>query len=364
MLLWPSMAFCDEPYSLLWKHYFDSPIVKTSMVKDFISRSSDFPLNHVVTKKHLIELDIKTKKEKICTLKPYDIVKVADNRCIAVGVKKNVISVFNIDKEMASFKINKTVLIPEHLIMDISPDGAIIVILSWFHKTISFYTIKGRLLNSYTADDVKGAVIQFSKNSKRVVIHVPNYGDGSSNGYLMCYDSKGTFLWRFDHPGCQAQYDLSSDGKFVILYANQTLYSLHKGKTIYEINMVSPEILARISNDGAHAALARKSDHCIYYIDNQNGITLWKQRISGFDFKNSPFTDMEVRQDVVAVAISKHWSRRNQESWVNVFNTKGKKIWDKQFEQYALDISFSINATILKVFGENAVYLYRSSFKK
>ncbi|KPA16030.1 hypothetical protein MHK_003767 [Candidatus Magnetomorum sp. HK-1] len=249
-LSWPSMVFCEEAYSLLWQHAFDSTIVKTSMIKDFTKRTSAFPLNHVATKKNMIELDMKTKKEKNRSLKNYDIVKVADNNSIAVGVKKNRVTVFTIDKEVSSFKLDKTILIPEHLIMDISPDGSLIVIVSWFHKSISFYSIKGQLLSSYSSKDLKGAVIQFSRNSKHTVIHVPNYGDGSGNGYLLCYDAKGQFLWRYDHPGNQAQYDLSSDGAFVILYANQILYSLHKGKSVYEINMNSPDILPRISNDG------------------------------------------------------------------------------------------------------------------
>ncbi len=361
--LWPSVSVGEDAYTLLWKRSFDSSIIKISRIEDFVTRDSAFPLNHIVSKKNLIKLNINTTKEKILPLKTCDIVKVADNDCIAVGLKKNVFTVFTTDKQISTFKTDNTVVIPEHLIIDISPDGSIIVILSWFHKSVSFYTINGQLLNRYSAEDLKGAVIQFSRNSERVVIHAPNYGDGSSNGYMLCYDKKGQLLWRYDHPGCQAQYDLSSDGEYVILYANQKLYSVHKGKMIYEKNMNSPEILARISNDGKHVALARKSDHCILYIDNHNGKTLWKQTISGFDSLNSPFTDMEIRQNVIAIAVSKHWSRRNAESWMIVFNTKGKRIWDKKFEHNALKVFFSNRASTLGLFAEKAVYLYRRHLK-
>ena len=360
--LWPSVSFGEESYTLLWQRSFDSPIIKISRVEDFFSRDSAFPLSHVVSKKNLIELNIDKTKEKTVSMTSYDIVKVADNG-IAVGLKKNAITVFSADKQMSTFNTDKTIVIPEHLILDISPDGSLIVIVSWFHKHISFYTIDGQLLNSYSSEDLKGAVIQFSKNSERVVIHVPNYGDGSSNGYLLCYDKKGRFLWRYDHPGCQAQYNLSSDGAYVILSANQKLYSLHKGKIIYEKNMNSPEILVRISNDGKHVALARKSDHCIIYSDNQTGETLWKQTLSGFDSLNSPFTDMAVRQNVVAVAVSKHWSKRNEESWAIVFNAEGERIWEKSFKQSALHISFSNRASIMSLFGDKSVYLYRRHLK-
>jgi len=355
----PVTAFCGESYTLLWKQSFDSKVIKPSAVMAFTSRDSAFPLQSIITEKSLIVLNQKGQIKENISFTPYDLIKVSDNGDTLVGVKKNKIFVFNAKKQISSFKINQTILLSEHLTLEIAPDGSFIVLLSWFHKTIWFYSQKGELLSSHSVDDLKGASIKISKNSQRIVLHIPNYGDGTSNGYLLCFQFNGQFLWRYDHPGCKAEFDLSRNGEWIILMANQMIYSLKNNKLIYQKKMDSSKAEVAISNDGQHVALARQSDHHVIYIDNQTGQELWKQKISGFDRKASLFTDIEVNPNRIAVAICRHWSRRNQESWGIVFNTEGKRIWDVEFNHKAMDFLFSEDGSVIGGWGDNMVYLFR-----
>ncbi|MCK5188039.1 MAG: PQQ-binding-like beta-propeller repeat protein [Deltaproteobacteria bacterium] len=301
-----------------------------------------FPLKTVMTEKSIYVLDGKGKISKKISLEDYSQVAMSDDGMTMATLKGREITISNLDEEVQSVvKIAdpQPVVLPQHVFFELSPDGEYVVVMSFFTHTIYFHNRKGKLLSEHHFEDLRGAEVKFSKDSRYVAIHVPNWGEGKTNGYLLFFDEKGKKQWRFDHKGCEAKFDISSDGDAIVLAAENKLHSLNKkGKIIYEKELVPGGISIALSGDGKYVAVTRKADHRLSLLDNGNGKALWSHNISGFDSINSPFTSVDVSDDGVrvAVAISKDWTRRNKESSLYLFDKSGNILWRETFEQYRI----------------------------
>ena len=65
----------------------------------------------------------------------------------------------------------------------------------------------------------------------------------------------------------------------------------------------------------------------------------------------------------IAVAISRHWSTRNQESWLILFRCDGEKVWDKQFKYHTIDFLFSENESVAGGWDRISFIYFRVTFK-
>ena len=303
IVLFSVVSSFAEP-SLIWKKKFDSCIVKTSRLMDMESKNGkrpDFPLRSVLTERSLFVLDNKGKIEKKISLKGYSETTLSDDGMTMAGLKGNEIILIDLNnlnnKVQGTVKIGdpQPVVLPQHVKFELAPDGEFIVVLSSFSHTIYFYNRDGKLLSKEKVADLKGAEIKFSDDSKFVVIHVPNWGTGNTNGYLLFFDNKGKKLWRFDHKGCQASFDISGDGKAVVLAAEGRLYSLNgKGDVVYEKEILAGDAMVGVSPDGGFLAIAQRSDGSVLLVDNRDGHEMWLKKIDAFNPVKSLFGTLKV----------------------------------------------------------------------
>jgi len=357
-----------EP-SLLWRMTFDSPIVKTSDLSDFVAASekgASFPLKTVMTEKSIYLLDNMGKISKKIPLKDYAKAAMSDDGTTIATMTGREISISDLDNQIhgiVNIADPQPVVLPQHVTFELSPDGEYIVVISNFTNTIYFHNKKGKLLSKHNFEDLRGAEIRFSKNSRYVAIHVPNWGEGKTNGYLLFFNRKGKNLWRFDHKGVKAKFDISSDGNSVVLAAEDRLYSLNKkGKAIYEKELVPGDMDIALSDDGAYVAVTKTTDHSISLLDNRNGKKLWDHNVDGFDPINSPFSSLDISGNghYISVAVSKDWTRRNKESFFYLFNKSGRVVFENTFEEPGLESGLSSDGKCALIRGNKEAYLYRT----
>ena len=362
-----SMSAIAEP-SLLWRMKFDSRIIKTSDLLDFnvaAGKGAAFPLKAVMTERSIYVLDSKGRVAKRIPLQDYAKAAMSDDGTTIATMKGREITISTLDNRiLGAVKIadQQPVVLPQHVSFELSPNGDYIVVISYFTSTIYFHNKKGKMLSKHHFDDLRGAEIKFSKNSRYVAIHVPNWGQGETHGYLLFFNQKGKNLWRFDHKGCRASFDISFDGASLVLAAEDRLYSLNKrGKVIYEKELVPGDIYIALSGNGKYVAITKTADHRISLMNNENGKTLWSCNISGFDPINSPFTSLEVSGEgnYIAVAISKDWTRRNKESSLYIFGELGDIGWQRTFQQDRILAALSRDSNCMLIAGNKEAYLYR-----
>jgi len=324
-----------------------------------------FPLKTVMTEKSIYVLDSKGGVAKKIPVKDYAKVVMSDDGSTIATLKGRKITISNLDKKIQGVvKIAdpQPVVLPQHVFFELSPDGEYVVVMSFFTHTVYFHNRKGKLLSEHHFEDLRGAETKFSKDSRYVAIHVPNWGEGKTNGHLIFFDKKGKNLWRFDHKGCEAKFDISSDGNSIVLAAEDSLYSLNKrGRVIYENELVPGRIDIALSGDGEYVAVIRTRDHRLSLLDNGNGKALWSYNISGFDPINSPFTSLDVSDEGarIAVAISKDWKRKNKESFLYIFDKSGHIIWEERLQQERIIAALSSDGKGVLNKGNIEGYLYR-----
>ncbi len=199
--------------SLLWRKTFDSSIIKTGYISNFkigADKGSEFPLKVVMTEKSISVLDSKGKIARKIPLKDYANTAISDDGTTIATMTGREISISNIDNQIQGIvKIAdpQPVVLPQHVSFELSPNGKYLIVISYFSRTIYFHNKKGNMLSKHRFDDLRGAEIRFSKDSHYISIHVPNWGESKSSGYLLFFNDKGEKLWRFDHKGSQARFE-------------------------------------------------------------------------------------------------------------------------------------------------------------
>lgn len=354
--------------SLLWRMTFDSPIVKTSELTDFeVTRDKgpDFPIKTVMTEKSIFVLDSNGEIANKISLKDYDKTEMSGDGTTMATLKGRVITISKIDGEIqgtASIADPQPMVLPQHISFALSPNGEYLIVISNFTHTIYFHNKQGRLLSQYDFEDLKGAEINFSKDSRYAVIHVPNWGEGKTSGYILFFNDRGEKLWRFDHKGLEAKVNLSANGDSIVLAAEDKLYSLNKeGKVIYENELIPGGTDIALSDNGHYVVMTKTTDHSISLLDNKNGKTLWSHSVGNFNLINSPFTSLDISQegDHIAVAISKDWTKRNKESFLYLFDRAGNMVWENTFEKSRIEGAISPHGSGVLVKGYEDAYLYR-----
>jgi WD40 repeat protein len=367
VILFSAVSSFAEP-SLIWEKKFDSRIVKTSRLMDMESKSGkrpDFPLRSVLTERSLFVLDNRGDIAKKISLKGYSETTLSDDGMTMAGLKGNEIILSDLNNEMqGTIKIGdpQPEILPQHVKFELSPDGEFIVILSSFSHTIYFHNRDGELLSKEKVADLKGAEIKFSDDSKYAVIHVPNWGKGKTNGYLLFFDDKGEKLWRFDHKGCQASFDISGDGKAVVIAAEGRLYSLNrKGEIVYEKEFVPGDMMVCISQDGGYLAVAQRSDGSVLLVDNRDGHGMWLKKIDDFGHINSLFTSLGVswKGEHTAVAMSKDWTIGNKESSLFIFDKSGHIGWEHTFHKDRIECNLSADGRRILLEANRDVCFYQ-----
>lgn len=354
---------------MLWKMKFDSRIIKTSDLMDFEvgkdGKGGSFPLKSIMTEKSIYVLDEKGGVAKKIPVKHYAKVVMSDDGTTMATMKGREITISNLDEKIQGIvKIAdpQPVVLPQHVSFELSPGGKHIIVLSFFTHNIYFHNRKGELLATHHVDDLRGTKVKFSRNGEYAAIHVPNWGEGKTTGYLLLFNRKGKKLWRFDHKGCQAMFDASSDGNFIIIAAEDRFYSLDKkGKLLHEKELIPGEMNIALSGDGKYSALARVQDHSVSLMNTITGKTLWTFKTKGFDPIKSRFTSLDIsnKGKWVAACISKNWKRTNKESFLYFFNKAGHVIWENTFEKCIVAGVISPQDGCVLVKGDREGYLYR-----
>lgn len=331
------------------------------------AKRPDFPLRSVLTERSLFVLDNRGNIAKKISLKCYSETTLSDDGMTMAGLKGNEIILSDLNNEVqGTIKIGdpQPVVLPQHVNFELAPDGEFIVILSSFSHTIYFHNRDGKLLSKEKVEDLKGAQIKFSDDGKFVVIHVPNWGKGNTNGYLLFFNDKGKKLWRFDHKGCQASFDISGDGRVVVLAAEGMLYSLDgKGDVVYEKKIVAGDAMVGVSPDGGYLAVAQRSDGSVLLVDNSDGGKLWQEKINDFDPARSMFSSLDVggRGKCVGVVVEKDVQGNNFEFFLSLFDENGNMTWQQSFEKNRVNIHTSLCPNFVLVKGINEAFLYRNS---
>ena len=365
-----SMSAIAEP-SLLWRMKFDSRIIKMSYLREFKTEkrnASEFPLKALMTEKSIYTLDSKGQIASRIPLKKHHKVAMSDDGSTMATMEGRDITISDLNGQIQGrVKIAdpQPVVLPQHVSFDLSPNGGYIVLISYFTNTVYFHDKNGKLLSNYSIEDLRGAKTKFSMDSRYVAIHVPNWGEGKTHGYLLFFDKGGKKLWQFNHKGTQAKFDISSNGKSVVLAAEDVFYSINdKGKLIFKQQILPGYISIRVSDDGRYVVLTRRLDHTITMLDNINGKTLWQLRLDGYDPINSPFTSLDIsgKENCVAVCISKDWKRKNKESFFYVFNKAGNVIWENTFDRSIVVGVMCPHDGCMIVKGDREGYLYKFNF--
>ena len=367
VVLFSVVSSFAEP-SLIWEKKFDSRIVKTSRLMDMESKNGkrpDFPLRSVLTERSLFVLDNRGDIAKKISLKGYSETTLSDDGMTMAGLKGNEIILTDLNNEVqGTVKIGdpQPEILPQHVKFEIAPDGEFIVVLSSFSHTIYFHNRDGKLFSKEKVEDLRGAKVKFSDDSRFVVIHVPNWGKGKTNGYLLFFDDKGKKLWRFDHKGCQASFDISGDGNAVVLAAEGRLYSLNgKGDVVYEKEIVLGDAMVGVSPDGGYLAVAQGSDGHITLIDISEGEKRWSKKIEDFDMMRSSFSSLEVVEQgkCVGVVIEKNLPENSFESVFCLLSNDGNMTWNNSFKKNRIDIDTSLYCGLVLIKGINNAFVYR-----
>ena len=361
----PAMA---EP-SLLWQEKFKTPVAMTSRLLNFEvigDEKPEFPLRVIMTEENVVVLDGMGKAAKKVSLADYQQAVISDNGKMIAGMKDREISILTINNELqGTIKIidSHPVILPEHISLELSPDGEALILISHISNSMYFYTKEGKELTKYFLDDLRGAQAVFSDNSEYAVVHVPNWGSGKTNGFLWMLNKKGEQQWAVDHKGCEAKFDISDSGDKVIMATEEILYSLDKkGNVLFEKELIPGNNDIALSGDGNYVLLTRSVDHTVSLLDNTKGESIWTYEIEGFDPLNSPITKIAASQDAshIIVCISKDWTETNKESYLYLLNKKGDVEWKKMFEEKGIECDLADDGSCMLVKGEKNMYLYRN----
>jgi hypothetical protein len=344
----------------IWEHTFTSPVTaicKRHVADLPVNQKDRFPIQAVMTHTDVTMFNTKGTVSNIVSLQNYDKCKMASDTFIIAGLKNKQIHIFRSNNEqMSSFQIAEPqpVVLPQHLSFELSPDGQYLVIVSWFSKHIYFYSNDGQLRQKDHRDDLKNTQILFSKNGRQVFIHVPNYGDGHSSGYLLCYDHNGNLDWQFNHEGCKARLDISNNNVFLLTGRN--LYILtFQGKVLQKNQLLNHQLIGA----SLHASsFASSENNTVYLQDYKKNGLIWQQTIMPFNRNQNRISRLFVinRHQVICAFIH-NWHDRQSNSSLIMFDNNGAEIFREQLNR--IDDGLLLNMQQhLCIYGGRYVYLY------
>jgi len=354
---------------LLWSKSFNSKIIKINHLSNFIvenNRQPEFPIKTVLTEKKLIIFNNKGKINKevsVLSNERYDISK--NGMVFAKLIKNQIVILTDSFKTIGTINLNirRPVILAEHLSFALTPDGKNIIVLSYIQNTIYFYQVDGKLLNTHKIEYLYGATVKFSGNNKYVAIHIPSWGKGKTNGYLLLLTNKGKQLQKFDHKGCQADFDLSKNAKNIVIAAKEEIVCYNrKGDVILLQKDDSGGIKIDMSDDGRYLAVTKQIDHSVELIDIISGNTLWNFQLKGFDEINSPLVSLDISEygNYISVVVGKEWSNKNQFFNAYIINKSGTAIWQKSFNTKVNNHCFSSDEKYVLFSGVHNIYLYHT----
>jgi len=346
-----------EP-ELIWHETFDSRIVKTSRLQDLdrtTGKRPAFPLRAVMTRKSIYLLDERGAMASRIPLEKYDKAAMSDDGCTMAALKGRHITISSVEGHVcgvAGIADPHPEVLPEHADFELSPEGTYVVLLSYLSDTICFHDRTGRLVARHAAQNLNGTEVKFSADGRYVVIHIPNWSDGTSSGYLLCFNAAGRLLWRYDHPGCEAAFDVSQDGSVVVVAAGDKLCSLGEdGSRICEKEVSAGYTHVSLSATGGQLAATSSSDRRLDMLDSRSGRVLWSERIPEFDPRKSAVNALAISADsaCVAVAVNTDCRRTAREATVYAYNGTGTQTWQNSVDSNDARVFLSPHATALMV---------------
>jgi len=349
--------------TLLWKHTFPNKIVSCSHINNFTLENNGqlrFPLNAVNTKEQIVFLSTGGTISNSLSTTSYEHVCLSGSGNSFGNLLDGVFTIHDPQKKVQTqININAIPYSSEHFICKISPLGDWVCIISWFNQRISFYSGSGLLLASHQREDLKQSSIHFSKNNEWVAIHVPNWGQGNTSGYVELFNKNGQKQYTFYHRGCLANYDLTADGRWLAISDESQCYVLDQlGKVVFKT--ILPGISKpAISDDGKILAVASKVDHQVSLWNVQQNKQKWIKRMDGFDKINSSFTGIDVsgKAHRIVATERQHWSRKNLNSRLTVWNDLGEQLWQNNYSNSQVYPNLSDDGKCLMVYGDCDVYL-------
>jgi len=333
----PSNTFADP--TLLWKMKFDSPIVKTSDLKEWEIgkvKAPDFPLKTVMAEKSIFILDNQGKVKNKYSLKGYSKTAMADNGMYFAGLKDGCFDIFTHQNEIIStitITNHHPVLLPQHIYFKLSPDGEYIVIVSWFAKSIYFYNTEGQLLSKYDTQGLKEATIRFSKDSNYVGVHVPNFDKKDSRGYLLYFKCNGELLWKFDHSEKIASFDVSTYGNKVAIASTSACHFLNSsGETLYRLDVKEKiPFLLKFAHNESQLFIFDKIKKSIICFDLFTKRNAWLKIIENFCFQTSQTCKLFIGKTGAIIFLHDLVlpDKRENINYLFLLNNSGNILWKK-----------------------------------
>jgi len=348
---------------LIWEKTFSSQIMKVCERKDIDmlkGQKAKFPLSAVITKKDVLLFNLRGKEINKISLQGYDKSSISNDGTIIAAMKGRELTVLSSHNEIINkIKIAEPqpVVLPQYITFEVSPNGQYIVIISWFSKQIYFYAVNGKLLARHQFKDLRKSRVLFSKDSSTVLIHVPNFGDGSSHGFLTCFNKTGKLLWRFDHDGCEAEFDVS-ENTFALL-TSKHLYALdRRGKILFKKDLPNHKLLS-ISNRSTH--IASTSKNSIYFWSYKKNNLMWQYSDSNFDQVNSLSSVLTISDNSQFIVYSsfQNWRDKPIVSNLSILDNKGNKVYQNGFDNFRIENCLFYNSeNYFCLYSNISIYLY------
>ncbi|KPA13329.1 conserved hypothetical protein, secreted [Candidatus Magnetomorum sp. HK-1] len=324
---------------LMWQKSFKNPIIQVSEINELTEeyqKGPSFLIKAVMTTKNINFFNAKGQIDKTLAIKNYFNQRLSnDGHTIAILEEQKILISHADNKLIAEIPLidKQSVVLPQHFYFELSPDGQSLVLVNWFLNTICFYHNDGKLIKIQQIDDLKKSIISFSKDSKYVLINIPNWEQNKQQGYFLLFTHKGEKLWSFEHQGRDAVSDISYSGKNIVIAANKNIFLLDKSGNIkLKKSLTDPISQLRISGDGNYSVYSALSDHSISLLDHSKNEILWTKKLKTFDSINSPFTSLEISDTAshIAVAVGKHWGERNTESLFFIYDRKSNMLFKQK----------------------------------
>jgi len=353
---------------MLWKKTFDSPIVKTAqMINVPMKKGTKFPLQTVMTEKNIFVFDHKGHIQKEIPIQSFEQSALSDNGTTMATFDNGAIAVSHLisdQKNVIHVLDSQPEIISEHVSFSLSPDGQYIVIVSIYSHTLYFHSSTGKLIKQHKVKNLSGAEIKFSKNGQFSAIHIPNWGKGNLNGYVLVFNHLGNKIQQFEHSGCQAEFDISDDGQFIAMAVGNQLYLYDTaGSLHYQKQLKHSNHCIRLSHNGQYLILANQVIHQVSLINNHNGDILWNVQLDNLNGLNSPFSSIDISDDckTIGIAVNKNWSMRNDYAKLYLIDGAGILKWSKEMASSILTCSVTKDGAFVLFGNRKELLLYKTN---
>jgi len=350
--------------TLLWKKTLQSSIISVcqSEKRNLTSSHPIFPIGVIHTKKNIYMFDTNAKEIQKISLEMDDLTTISDNGQMMARLRNQHMIVSEMNQNIIldiPIKSLHSVVLPQHLIFSLSPDGQTFVLISWFAKIIQIYHA-GQLTASYQEHelDLRGSQISFSKDSSHAVIHIPNWGAGK--GQVIYYNNNGNKAWQFEYHGNKADVDISSDASTILVLTSDHYYLLDQtGQVQYKQQLDSSETAADLSADGQTSVHFNPSNCQLTCMNTTTGTATWNIRIQP-DIQTCELGSLHVSEtgNFVFISMLENWTQKNDQTTLYVFDHFGKLIWEHAFQLKYLNILSSTDESWFVGTGGNQACLY------